>query len=67
MEKREPYYKFKGFLAEKDIKQKEIANLIKVSEPTLSRRLNGRGSDFSIQDLKKICQSLGIKADIFFN
>ncbi|AVP54492.1 transcriptional regulator [Clostridium tetani] len=64
---REPYSKFKGFLAEKDIKQKEIAELINVSEATLSKRLNGKGGDFTIQDLKKICVALDIKAEIFFN
>lgn len=67
MEKREPYSKFKGYLAEKNIHQKEIAKLLEVSPATLSKRLNGKGGDFSIQDLKKICKNLKIKAEIFFN
>lgn len=67
MNTRQPYSKFKGFLAEKNIKQKEIAELINISEATLSKRLNGKGGDFTIQDLKKICLTLDIKAEIFFN
>ncbi len=66
-EKREPYYKFKGYLAENNIQQKEVAKLINISQATLSKRLNGKGGDFSIQDLKKICTSLKINAEIFFN
>lgn len=67
VENREPYYKFKGFLAENNIQQKEVAKLINISQATLSKRLNGKGGDFSIQDLKKICNTLNIKAEIFFN
>lgn len=67
MKKREPYSKFKGYLVEKNIPQKKIAELLCISEPTLSKRLNGKGGDFSVQDLKKICDFLQIKADIFFN
>ncbi len=64
---REPYYKFKGYLAENNIQQKEVAELISISQATLSKRLNGKGGDFSIQDLKKICITLKINAEIFFN
>lgn len=66
-EKREPYYKFKGYLAENNIQQKDIAEMLKVSQPTLSKRLNGKGGDFTLQDVKKICTRLNIKAEIFFN
>lgn len=67
MSKREPYYKFKGYLAENNIQQKDIAKLINISQATLSKRLNGKGGDFTIQDIKKICIELDIKAEIFFN
>ncbi|MBU3205604.1 helix-turn-helix transcriptional regulator [Clostridium algidicarnis] len=67
MEKREPYYKFKGYLAENRIQQKEVAKLINISQATLSKRLNGKGGDFTIQDLKKICINLNVSAEIFFN
>ncbi|MBU3145762.1 MULTISPECIES: helix-turn-helix domain-containing protein [unclassified Clostridium] len=65
--KRESYFKFKGYLAENSIQQKEIAHIINISQATLSKRLNGKGGDFTIQDLKKICKTLNVKAEIFFN
>lgn len=64
---KQPYNKFKGYLAENNILQKEIARMINVSQATLSKRLNGKGGDFTVQDLKKICTYLNIKAEIFFN
>jgi predicted XRE-type DNA-binding protein len=64
---REPYYKFKGYLAENNIKQKNVAETLEISQATFSKRLNGKGGDFTIQDAKKICLALGIKAEIFFN
>lgn len=64
---REPYYKFKGYLAENSIQQKEIAKILKISQATFSKRINGKGGDFTVQDLKKICVKLGIEAEIFFN
>jgi DNA-binding Xre family transcriptional regulator len=67
LDKREPYYKFKGYLAEKNIQQKDVAKIIKISQATLSKRLNGKGGDFTIQELKKICTTLDVKAEIFFN
>ena len=67
MHERDPYYKFKGYLAENNIQQKHVAKIINVSQATLSKRLNGKGGDFTIQDLKKICITLNVKAEIFFN
>lgn len=64
---REPYYKFKGYLAENNIQQKEIAEMLNISQATLSKKINGRSGDFTVQDLKKICTNLKIKAEIFFN
>lgn len=61
------YSKFKGYLVENNIHQKEIAKIINVSQATFSKRINGRGGDFTVQDLKQICTYLNIKAEIFFN
>ncbi len=67
LQAREPYYKFKGYLAENNIQQKEVAEILEISQATLSKRLNGKSGDFTVQDLKKICMNHGIKAEIFFN
>lgn len=67
LQTREPYYKFKGYLAENNIQQKEIAEMLDISQASFSKKLNGKSGDFTIQDLKKICTNLKIKAEIFFN
>lgn len=67
MLQRATYNKFKGFLVENGIQQKEVAKLLNISVPTFNKKLNGTGSDFSIQDVKKICSRYNIKAEIFFN
>ena len=67
MLQRATYNKFKGFLVENGIQQKEVAKLLNISVPTFNKKLNGTGSDFSIQVVKKICSTYNIKAEIFFN
>ncbi|MGG7176230.1 helix-turn-helix domain-containing protein [Clostridium paraputrificum] len=66
MEK-QPYWKLKGFLAEKNIKQKQVADLLGISVPSFNKRLNGTGSDFSVREARKICKSFDASAEIFFN
>lgn len=66
MKQREAYSKFKGYLVEKNIKQKSVAEMLKISQATLSKRINGKGGDFTVQELEKICTSLKIKAELFF-
>ena len=65
-QKREPYMKFKGYLVENRIQQVEVANLLGMSKASINKKLNGTGSDFSVQDLKKICIKYSISADKFF-
>ncbi|HBF2805540.1 TPA: helix-turn-helix transcriptional regulator [Clostridioides difficile] len=64
---RDSYIKFKCFLIENNIRQKDIAKLLNVSESTLSKKINGKGGDFSIQELKIICKKCNLKAEVFFN
>lgn len=63
---RKPYYKFKGYLAENNIKQKDVALLINMNQSSFSKKLSGKGADFSIQDLKEICKHLKNKSRNFF-
>lgn len=64
--KKEAYSKLKGFLAENNIQQKKIAKIIDISQSALSKKINGKGGDFTIQEAKKICKALNTGADIFF-
>lgn len=61
-----PYTKFKAFLEEKDIKQKDLAGLLGKSTTTINQNLNGTGGDFSMDDVRKICREYQISSDEFF-
>lgn len=66
MEK-QPYWKLKGFLAENNIKQKQVAALLGLSVPAFNKRLNGTGKDFSVREARKICTTYNADVEIFFN
>ncbi|MFD1203964.1 helix-turn-helix domain-containing protein [Sporosarcina contaminans] len=63
---KKPFYKLKGYLAENGIKQKELAERIGMSEVSFSQKINRSGSVFTIDEVKLICETLGISADDFF-
>lgn len=61
-----PYYKFKAFLTEKGITQKELANLLGKSVSALNQNINGTGGDFSAKEIRLICSNYKISSDYFF-
>jgi len=64
--KKQPFYKFKAYLVENNIKQKEIANAIGISEVSFSQKVNRSGSTFTLDEVQLICDILKISADDFF-
>lgn len=62
----EPYSKFKAFLDENGIKQAELAKKLGKSISALNQNLNGTGGDFSVAEVRYICNTFGISADEFF-
>lgn len=61
------YTKFKAFLVEKGIQQKEIAELINITPSHLNLILNGkRNKDFTGEQIKRICTTHNISADDYF-
>lgn len=60
-----PYDKLKGWLRENRIVYKEIADLIGVSVPTVSAKING-DSDFFLSEVKLIKNRYKPTEDIFF-
>ena len=64
--KKQPFYKFKGYLAENGIKQKDLAERIGMNEVSLSQKINRSGSVFTLDEVKTICDELDISADDFF-
>ena len=55
---------FKAWLAANDISQKEIAELLGLSQQSVYLKTNGK-TDFSLPQIKKICDKYGVSADIF--
>lgn len=56
--------KFKGWLAENGIKQKEIAELLGIDISNLNEKVNGK-QEFTVPQIRTICQKYNISADIF--
>lgn len=64
---RRDYAKLKGILAEKDIKNIEIAKLLGLSNSSITNKLNRNNDmDFKASELKKICETYNIDANTIF-
>lgn len=61
-----PYTKFKAFLGERGVNQREVAELLGKSASALNQNLNGTGGDFSIAELRVMCVKYEISADEYF-
>lgn len=61
-----PYTKFKAFLDENGVNQKEVAALLGKSAAAFNQNLNGTGGDFSLSEVRLICKTYHISADEFF-
>lgn len=57
--------KFKGWLVEHQIKQSDLADLLGIAAENVNAKLNGR-QEFTLSQVKKICETYGISADDFF-
>lgn len=57
--------KFKGYMSEHDISQKEVANVLGITPENVNAKVNGR-QDFTLAQVKTLCQHYGISADDFF-
>lgn len=57
--------KFKGWMAEHQIKQADLAELLGVTVESVNGKVNGR-QEFTLSQVKKICKTYGISADDFF-
>lgn len=61
-----PYTKFKAYLEEIGVKQSELASLLNKTPSALNQNLNGTGGDFSLSEVRFLCQKFNISADDFF-
>lgn len=56
--------RFKAWMAENRVKQKDIAELLGISVQATFLKVNGK-MDFTLAQIKKICAKYDISADIF--
>lgn len=56
--------RFKGWLSENNITQKEIASLLGISQQAVWNKVNGK-YEFSLPQVRKICETYHVSADIF--
>lgn len=57
---------FKAWLAVNRVRQLDIAELLQVTPQTVCKKVNGL-SNFTVSDVKKICEHYGVSSDIFFD
>lgn len=56
--------KFKGWLTANKISQAELAEVLNLSMTSINKKVNGK-EDFTLPQIKTICEKWGISADIF--
>ena len=59
-----PENKFKGWCAAHGVKVKDIAELLEIHPNNASEKLNGK-QEFTLAQVRKICEKYSISADIF--
>ena len=57
--------KFKGYCAERKIKQSEIAELLNITVQSVNRKLNGK-EPFTLEQVVALCKRYEISADEYF-
>ena len=65
-ERNKVFDKFKMFLVANNIKQRELAEKLGRSEDFINKALNGRGAEFSLEELRCIRYTYEIKIDEYF-
>ena len=63
--KHAPYTAVKNAIAGKGLTLKDVADVIGVTESTLSLKISG-GSDFYLSEIKATCNAFGLDSSIFF-
>lgn len=56
--------KFKGWMAENRVSQQELCEVLKLSMTSINKKVNGK-EDFTLSQIKVLCEKYGISADIF--
>lgn len=57
--------KFKGYCAEHNIRQKEIAEILGITVTNVNEKINGK-QQFTLDQIRILCQTYSISADEYF-
>lgn len=60
------YRKLKAYLVENGIAQGEVADLLGISRSTFNSKLQRRGADFTLPEVRVMCEHYGLDANQFF-
>lgn len=60
------YVKFKQFLIEHNVKKQDVAKLLGINACVLSNKLNTENSDFTLSQVRKLCNYYHISCDLYF-
>ncbi|MGL2197775.1 XRE family transcriptional regulator [Oenococcus oeni] len=63
---RDPYLGLKGWMAENEVSQDDIALVLKKRPSTINKKINGTGSDFKLSEVNALVRHFGMPASIFF-
>lgn len=56
--------KFKAWMVENRITQKDLMDLLDLSQTSINKKVNGK-EDFSLSQIRTICEKYELSADIF--
>lgn len=65
-EKTKGYSKLKGYFVEKNISQREVAELLDINRSTLNSKLNRNKADFTMGEARLIASKYGLDMNKFF-
>ena len=62
---REPYLELKGWMAEHDVKQVDVAKVLDTTGNYVNKKINGTGSDFTLYEARKLVKHFGMPGSFF--
>ena len=60
------YVKLKQFMIEHNIKSKDMAELLGLNESVFSKKINMKGSDFNLNEVRKLCSEYKLDGNFFY-
>lgn len=60
------YVKLRQFMIENKIKSKNMAETLGIDESLFSKKINQNGSDFNLNEVRKLCQKYKLDGNIYF-